>query len=152
MCTMSTWAYLQGFGLQHNNWDRTILFSRRESAANRTRTQLGLLGAVLLENHPKSKAKQTSGQETGSLWVDFSMCLIACMSRWWSWCGDGPVEVSCSVSAQCLSVVGFVDGLQSESSGGQHPPEPPVRRLLVPWPPPQPFLCRLAFSLASLVF
>ena len=61
--------------------DRTILFSRWESAANRTRTQLGLLGTILLENHPyiQSKAKQSKGQETGSLWVDFSMPLIACM-------------------------------------------------------------------------
>lgn len=50
-------------------------------------------------------------------------------------------------AGRCLSVVGFVDGLQSESPDGRYPLETLVRGLLVPRPPPQSFLCLAFFSL-----
>lgn len=151
-CQVSTWAYLWCAVLRHDSWGRTILFSRWESAANRTRTQLGLLGAILLDNHPyiQSKAKAKRMDLCGLIFP--CLWLHACMSRWWSQCGDGPVEVSCSVSLSLSWLWALWMGCKSESSGGRYPPEPPARRLMVPWPPPQSFLCRLAFSLAFLVF
>lgn len=148
---MSTWAYLLCFGVQHSNWDRTFLSSRWGSAANRTRTRLGLSGALLLEKHPKPKAKPGNGRENGSLWVDFSMCLIACMSRWWSWCGDGPVEVSCSVSFS-VSVVGFCGWAAIGIFRWPAPAGAPGATPRGSVAPSTIILCRLAFSLASLVF
>lgn len=104
---------------------------------------------------PISKAKQSKAKAKrmdlcGLIFP--CLWLHACMSRWWSQCGDGPVEVSCSVSLSLSWLWALWMGCKSESSGGRYPPEPPARRLMVPWPPPQSFLCRLAFSLAFLVF
>ena len=98
ICQVSTWTNLRCAVLQYNNLDRAILFSRWESAANRTRTQLGLLGALLLENHSSIQSKQAKTQRMDLCGLIFP-CLWshACMSRWWSRCGDGPVEVSCSM-------------------------------------------------------
>ena len=103
MCQVSTWTCLRCAVLQYNNLDRAILFSRWESAANRTRTQLGLLGALFLENHSSIQSKQAETPRMAFCGLIFP-CLWshACLSRWWRRCGDGPVEVSCPCRSASL--------------------------------------------------
>lgn len=100
---------------------------------------------------PPLNPKQREGQENGSLWVDFSMCLIACMSRWWSRCGDGPVEVSCSVSLSVSRLRALWMGCSRNLPVASTHRSPRCDSSWFHGPLPQSFLC-LAFSLASLVF
>lgn len=98
MCPVSTWACVQGAGSQMTVEMEPSFFRGGSLQPTGPEPNLDFGVSYFWKITPsiRSKAKAERTDLCGLIFP--CLWLHACMSRWWCWRGDGPVEVSRSVS------------------------------------------------------